>query len=129
MVDKTAAPKVGDGDTHVIELLPVNERQTRPLAPLTPEMQIEIWTMVIDRATENKCRITAAMVQQCADELLQKQIKDVVDKGKRTIGGDDEPGAFEQLAQSFLALAQREAEGKKKKVAGVLRELLEVLEA
>jgi hypothetical protein len=45
-------------------ILPVSERQARPLTSLQPEVQREAWREVVETHGEN---ITAAKVQEVAD--------------------------------------------------------------
>lgn len=49
--------------------LPVNERQTRPLASLPPEQQREAWQHAVETAPDG--RITAAHVGQIVDEFRE----------------------------------------------------------
>lgn len=128
MVDKTASPEN--------EVLPTNERQTRPLYILSPEQQIEVWMMVIDTAAGGK--ITAAMVQQCVDSVRQGKEKTAVEKAKKVSKGDKEDGdIFQDIINTSLqplfdlvALGSKQnwKHIKKNKVIEALKEILAALE-
>lgn len=51
----------------MVDIVPINERQARPLTKLEPEQQREAWTRAIETAPEGK--ITAAHVQSAVDEI------------------------------------------------------------
>lgn len=52
------------------EVLPANERQTRPLLPLSTEQRREVWPQVIDSAPNGK--ITSGHVQRVVDAYRQE---------------------------------------------------------
>lgn len=49
--------------------IPTNEAQARPLSPLTPQLQREVWPLVVDTAPNGK--ITANHVQRVVDDYLR----------------------------------------------------------
>ena len=51
-----------------IDAMPLNERQTRPLAGLDPETQREVWKVAVEKA--DKEPVTGSLVKRAADELL-----------------------------------------------------------
>ena len=52
-----------------VEIGEIPERQLRPLTPLPPAQQVEVWQQVVDTAPNG--RITAAHVQSVVDEFRQ----------------------------------------------------------
>ena len=58
----------------IVELLPINESQARPLTSLEPEEQVEAWKRVITSTPEGK--ITAAIVLKAAKEVEREKRAD-----------------------------------------------------
>lgn len=52
---------------HGAQILPENERQTRPLAGLTPDLQREVWQQAVETAPNGK--VTAAHVASVVEEF------------------------------------------------------------
>lgn len=64
--------------SHGTQIIPQSERQARPLTPLEPEIQHEVWKEVVKQSEATNTPITAAKVQEEAnkwktinDELFQ----------------------------------------------------------
>jgi hypothetical protein len=51
-------------------ILPTNERQTRPLTRLKSEQQRIVWAQVVNNAQIEDRKVTAGMVEQCVREFL-----------------------------------------------------------
>lgn len=62
------AAQVVDNVSNWTHILPATESQTRPLTQLEPEQQREVWQKV----TENGEKITASLVQQEVDRIINK---------------------------------------------------------
>jgi hypothetical protein len=63
------------------EIIPLNERQTRPLTRLeTPEQQIEAWSKAVETAPNG--RITAKHVNDVVSEIVCKEVKEKNEKIK-----------------------------------------------
>jgi hypothetical protein len=126
MVDKTGSP--------VFKILPLNERQARPLTYIPMEQQRETWTMVIEESEQTDSRITASFIERCIDKLRQKKVSTVIRKERET--GDklsSLPKSFQQSYQNFMDELQSTNEEtfepkSRKEIAKVLREILETLE-
>lgn len=125
MVDKT--------NSSTMEILPANERQARPLAILTIEQQIAVWRQVVEEAAGRK--ITATMVQQCVDALLQKKVKDTISKAKNEINNteDGEVNSLKIAMQPIFELINRGMEThwkevKKTLLINTLRDLIDALD-
>ncbi|OKH33126.1 hypothetical protein NIES2119_23970 [[Phormidium ambiguum] IAM M-71] len=64
------AARVYENVRHGAQILPANERQTRPLVTLPPEKQQEAWAKAV--STAPKGRVTSTHVAQIAKEYQQK---------------------------------------------------------
>jgi len=53
--------------SHGTEMLPTNERQTRPLTSLPPDVQREVWARAVETAPDSK--VTAAHVERVVEDL------------------------------------------------------------
>lgn len=66
------AAKVFENVRHGAQkILPTNERQVRPLTPLSPEKQQQVWDTVVETAPFGK--ITAAHVVRCVKEITTEK--------------------------------------------------------
>ena len=127
IVDKQVSP-IGD-------ILPTNEAQTRPLAPLPPETQTEVWTLVIETAKGANGRITANLVQQCVNILRQGKVSKAINQAKNS-GTTNKVQISEETQVAFQSLMdaiQVEVNGglkaaTRKEMANHLRSLLEEIE-
>jgi hypothetical protein len=127
MVDKTTST--------AFEILPTNERQARPLSPLTPEQQIEVWMLVVDTAKAEGCRITADLIQRCIDTTRHDKITKTINKAKSEKPRPEcaLPEDVQQAFQGMLEVVQREADSnwtrvKRTEMARILREILQSIE-
>ena len=126
MVDNNKEPK--------FEVLPVNERQTRPLTCLKVEQQDEAWAMVVEASKERNVKITGSFVQSLVDILIEKKINEKISSTSRQAKDSVLPPAVQMSFSSFLTELQGNSElalngGGKKELAKMLREILETLEA
>lgn len=85
MVASRARQLIGAAETvrnieSVTIVTPQNEAQARPLAPLSPQQQAEVWPLVIESAPNGK--ITAAHVQSVVDDY--NYLRD----NRRMVAGD-----------------------------------------
>jgi ParB family chromosome partitioning protein len=55
----------------IVPILPATETQTRPLAPLSPDLQREAWRQAVDTAPNGK--VTQAHVQAVVDKMTQPE--------------------------------------------------------
>ena len=79
------AKKVVDNVRHggQIEILPLNERQVRPLTRLEPDVQPQVWEKAVQTAPDGK--VTAQHVNKVVRELLGEQVREKVEKIKEKI--------------------------------------------
>jgi thioesterase domain-containing protein len=65
--------------------VPTNERQTRPLTKLEPELQKEAWAKAIETAPKGKitARHVSAVVEEIKNEKVKKIVKKCFGKGPR----------------------------------------------
>lgn len=86
---------------------PTSERQARPLTRLSPPLQIEAWTKVIDTAPDGK--VTAVHVSRVVCEFVEDGMKKRINKIKRAI--KDEFRMSEKIRKvfnEFLGVVQAE---------------------
>jgi phage N-6-adenine-methyltransferase len=62
------AAEVASNLGTVVPVLPASERQARPLAPLAPEQQREVWAIAVDTAPNGK--VTSAHVERTVQEYI-----------------------------------------------------------
>jgi phage N-6-adenine-methyltransferase len=68
-----AAQVVGNLESStIVELLPANEAQVRPLVGLPPEQQFQVWQQVVDTVPAGK--ITAAFVQETVEKVTMPHV-------------------------------------------------------
>lgn len=125
MVDMNEKPK--------FKILPVNERQTRPLTYLEMEQQAEAWTMVVEEAEKTEARITGSFVQRCIDMLREKKVSSGLERTTRKAVQTKLPFTLHTSFNSFLTELKSSHElavdpRGKKELAVMLRELLETIE-
>jgi len=95
-----------DGN-HGYQTFPTSERQARPLTRLSPPLQIEAWTKVIDTAPDGK--VTAVHVSRVVCEFVEDGMKKRINKIKRAI--KDEFRMSEKIRKvfnEFLGVVQAE---------------------
>ena len=76
------ASKVIENVSHGTQTLPTSERQARPLTSFEPEIQLEAWKEVVHQSQETGKPITAATVQQVAEQW--KPVNQDVRQAKET---------------------------------------------
>jgi hypothetical protein len=77
-------------ERHGAQILPANERQTRPLVPLPPEQQREAWTRAISTAPNG--RVTSTHVAKVVKEYQQNGL-DAASTSKNAPRSQQKPGA------------------------------------
>jgi len=85
------------------KILPVNERQIRPLTKLAPELQIEAWEKVVSSAPFDG-GITAKQVSHVVGEMLGEIIKERVEVVKKKAG--DNPAVAKEFVDAIWALIE-----------------------
>ncbi len=66
-----------------VPLLPLNERQARPLTAIPMEQQGEVWAMVLEDSEKDGVKITASYIQQRVDIYLNKKVREKVQQANR----------------------------------------------
>ncbi|MDA3832190.1 MAG: hypothetical protein PF495_02215 [Spirochaetales bacterium] len=90
---ETLPSEVMDNVRHGAQtLLPLNERQVRPLTKLEPEIQAQAWEDIIASAPEG--RVTAKYVNEMVCKILGAEIKKKAEKIKSDVKIDTVPPAF-----------------------------------
>ena len=84
-------PDQGENPSEILEsqeiVLPVNERQTRPLTKLKPDDQVAAGAKVLEYMNENpKAKLTAALVAQAVREVKGEVVKKKVDNTRAEVG-------------------------------------------
>lgn len=84
-------------------LLPLNERQVRPLAKLRPEQQIAVWQAAVDSAPQGK--VTASHINSVVKSYLGDKIKKTVRQAQAKVSQTASPDfteAFEKFSEQLL---------------------------
>jgi hypothetical protein len=84
-----------------IKLLPLNERQVRPLTRLKPDAQAEAWKEVVKSAPFDG-GITAKHVSEVVDGLIGKEIKEKAAKIKEKVA----PAVSKEFTDALWALVE-----------------------
>ena len=100
-------------------VLPANERQARPLTPLTPEEQIAVWNLVLETIEETDTRITGALVSACVREYKGEQLREEIKKAeneledlKQSANGRKISPQMDQSFRGMLTTIQAELDSK-----------------
>ena len=91
------------------KILPLNERQIRPLTRLEPDIQVEAWKKVVESAPLDG-GITAKYVSEVVSEIIGKEIKKKAEKIKKDI----EPTvtqAFNDVLWALINVVRDEVQG------------------
>lgn len=84
-------------------LLPLNERQVRPLAKLRPEQQVAVWKAAVDSAPQGK--LTASHINRVVKNYLGDKIQKTVHHAKEKVAqksSTDFAAAFEKFSEQIL---------------------------
>ena len=84
-------------------LLPLNERQVRPLTRLRPEQQIAVWQAAVESAPNGK--ITGSHVNKTVKEYRGEEIKKTVHRAQKKVSQTarvDFTEAFEKFSEQLL---------------------------
>ena len=84
-----------------IKLLPLNERQVRPLTRLEPDAQVQAWEEVVKSAPFDG-GITAKHVSEVVSGLIGKEIKKKAEKIKEKVA----PGVSKEFTDALWALIE-----------------------
>lgn len=57
-------------EDEVIDLLPINEAQVRPLTRLKPDQQVAIWRSVVESSSATRRKVTASMINKVVKKYL-----------------------------------------------------------
>jgi hypothetical protein len=124
------------GDKNNTQILPANERQVRPLAGLSVEVQLEVWKLVVDRHLHDGETITGRLVQRCVNEVLGAQVDKIIKQAsnKKTPIPPEFSARFKslltQLTKTLDEAHLHDLNGAERdELAALLRNLLDVLEA
>jgi len=121
-------------DTDQPKILPINERQTRPLTKLSPEDQIRAWERVLDELNAG-AKLTASLIQKAVKEVSGEtsrqrviNIKDAVDRT------DLVTPAFKRQYQIMLDIISEERNAgwktmKRTEVVNYLKQLIKLVES
>lgn len=91
-----------DGD-DVIDLVPVNEAQCRPLAGLQPDQQRQIWRTVINNVEPGK-KVTAGLVKKVTKKYIGESTKSKVRTAREVVPADRKiSGPLKEAFDAFLA--------------------------
>jgi hypothetical protein len=125
MVDISGSPK--------FSILPENERQTRPLTILPMEQHGEVWSMVIEEAEKQEAKITGTFIERCISLLSERKVKARLKNTTRKAQDSQLPDNIRASFNSFLTEVQLSRDltldpRKKKEIAVMLREALEIFE-
>lgn len=119
---------------------PTNEAQCRPLTPLTPEEQCQIWQFVLQTSEKEAIKITAALVTRCVREFKGEAFRKKLDevKGKlspRTVKeqGQNISSKMDQSYRGMLSTIESEMQSNwrytsKEMVRDCLQNLLAAIE-
>jgi len=91
-----------DENSTIVEFLPINEAQVRPLVPLTLEEQVTAWQLVRKRAQEKNTKVTSALVKRCVQEMKGERLKNEIKKDLKETSRENGWKISEQLEQSFI---------------------------
>ena len=83
------------------KLLPLNERQVRPLTRLEPDAQVEAWKKVVESAPFDG-GITAKHVSEVVSDILGKELKETATKIKEKVS----PGVSKEFTDALWALIE-----------------------
>jgi len=84
-------------------LLPLNERQVRPLAKLRPEQQVAVWKAAVDSAPQGK--VTASHINRVVKSYLGDKIQKTVHHAQEKVAqksSTDFSEAFEKFSEQIL---------------------------
>lgn len=89
------------------DILPSNERQTRPLTKLEPDQQIEAWEQVVEAATDIGMPITGRLVETVVSKYLNQKDYAGHERGQVSVE-DDEYSSQDDMQTPPYALAALE---------------------
>lgn len=94
---------------EVIDILPVNEAQVRPLTKLKPEQQVAVWRSVVDYAgTERK--VTASLVNKAVKGYLGEKVVKAIRTAKAKVRLSPVSPEFIEAFEAFATQLIREKE-------------------
>lgn len=92
-----------DGAGDVIDMVPLNEAQARPLTGLRPEQQVIVWRAAVDSAPNGK--VTASHVNKVVKQYLGEKIKKTVHRAQDKVSvkcGSEFSEVFERFSEQIL---------------------------
>jgi hypothetical protein len=91
----------GFNDDH--PLLPLNERQARPLTKLRPEQQVAVWKAAVESAPQGK--VTSSHINKVVKSYLGEKAEKTVRRAQEKVSQKSSPEfseAFEHFSQQIL---------------------------
>jgi hypothetical protein len=89
-------------EDQLIDLLPMNEAQARPLTKLQPEQQKAVWQAVVAHSGDNR-KVTASLVNKTVKEYLGENVKATVRSAQARIGSEQHVSAeFKEAFSGFM---------------------------
>ncbi|MDH5297647.1 MAG: hypothetical protein OEV91_01355 [Desulfobulbaceae bacterium] len=107
VVENVSNWRQNDGD--VIDLLPVNEAQVRPLTKLQPAQQVQVWQFAVKTAKGG--HVTASHVDRAVKKFLGDTTKHRIRKEQEKVAGSRQVSAeFKAAFDALLAEIERARE-------------------
>ncbi|MFZ5764163.1 MAG: hypothetical protein ACOY4H_01040 [Thermodesulfobacteriota bacterium] len=95
----------------VIDMVPMNEAQVRPLVRLQPDQQREVWQAVVKNAGLRK-KVTAGLVNSVVKKYLGETVTTTVRTAKERVREEQVIGAeFRDAFESFIDQLEKEIQG------------------
>lgn len=93
-----------DGDV-VIDMLPTNESQIRPLTKLKPEQQVVVWRSVVEKAKHSAApKITASLVNNVVKKYLGEKVTSTIRRSQAKV---DQAQVSADFAAAFKAFSDQ----------------------
>jgi hypothetical protein len=109
---KSTSGLLSEENSTIVEFLPVNESQVRPLVPFAPDEQVNVWICVLKTAREEGVKVTAALVARCVMEYKGQALKKEIEKSKKhpsdRATAERISASFKESFEDFLAAIEQE---------------------
>lgn len=96
-------------EDEIIDLLPINETQVRPLTRLKPEQQVAVWRQVVDNAGP-KGKVTASLVNKAVKGFLGEKVVKAIRTAKAKVRLSPVSAEFIETFEAFADQLIREKE-------------------
>ena len=109
VVDNLTSTNCGlSSEETIIDMLPMNEAQARPLARLQPDQQREVWQAVVRNAGAQR-KVTASLVNKVVKKYLGETVKSTVRNAREEVSAGQHVSAdFARAFDSFLEQIEKE---------------------